>query len=57
MCSNDLAYEFDCADCNEQDNPGRCRDGRIVFDEELGQCNWADVTPCRVGGDVESEEL
>lgn len=49
MCSNDSAYEFDCDDCNEDDNPGRCRNGRKVFDAELGLCNWADVTPCQVG--------
>ena len=55
-CSNELAYEFDCEDCNEEHNPGRCRNGRTVFDAELSLCNWADLTPCRVRGDDDGDE-
>lgn len=57
VCLDDMAYEFDCEDCNENDNPGRCRDGRTVYDPDLQLCNWADVTECRVGEDMESIEL
>lgn len=57
MCSNGLAHEFNCGDCNENDNPGRCRNGRLVFDKDLGFCNWADLTPCQTdgGGTTETE--
>lgn len=55
-CSNDLAYEFSCAECDEEDNPGRCYKGHTIFDAELAECNWADVTPCKVGADDDEEE-
>jgi len=44
-CSGGIASQRDCANC---DTPGRCRDGRTVYNATKDECDWADVTECVV---------
>jgi hypothetical protein len=45
-CSGGVASQRDCANCNQ---PGRCIDGRTVYNATVDACLFADETRCENG--------
>jgi hypothetical protein len=49
-CSGHIASERDCANCDPSLHPGRCPSvGRLVYNDTVDECLWADQTECKLG--------
>jgi hypothetical protein len=54
-CSNGLAADMACADCNDPDSPQCAGQSHLRFDDDVKRCEWPLHTPCHPKPEPEPE--